>query len=375
MSRFASSRTLSPDPLRPSPFLALVVAVLALLAGCGSSTSGTGAEGQSSLVFADGDPVLQVDTASFTSVPATMNYWSGRGLDVEVQPTKASAESIQLLSGGRADVALVGTTAFYQALKVDPSLRLLWFQKANIWRIGVPEGSPRRDLADLRGATIGVSALGTSGYLIARAAVQAAGLDPEKDVTWLPVGVAAQAAAALDSGQVDAYASYDGPFDIVGGVAAKPLTALPTALDRVHGTLAIATTQKTLDARRDDLVKFVQGFNEGAVFTATNPPAAMELHWRVHPDQRPPGDPAAAVEATLPSVSARYSHLADGADDGRLGQIDVADLQFGVDFLQRHGLIDEAVDAGALWDRGVTDSANAIDVASIRSQATSRSHS
>ena len=56
-------------------------------------------------------------------------------------------------------------------------------------------------------------ASGSAPY--ARAYVKAAGLDPAKDVELLPVGVGAQAAAALNGGKVDVLALYTQAYAVI----------------------------------------------------------------------------------------------------------------------------------------------------------------
>jgi NitT/TauT family transport system substrate-binding protein len=363
MSSLIGFRARSPRArsLLALPVLGLVVGLLAACGGGSASAPGA-------IVFADGDPVLQVDTAPYTSVPQTMKYWADQGLNVQVQPTRGSPESIQLLSSGRANIALVGTTALYQGLKTDPSLRLVWAQKANIWRIGSSDAN-KKSVAELKGATIGVQSLSSGSYLFGRAALAAAGLDPDKDVTWLPVGVAAQAAAALDSGQVTAYASYDGPLDVASNLAKKPLTKLDTPLDQVFGTLAIATTQSYLESNRDDVVKFVRGFNKGALFSTANPEAAMRIHWAVHPDQKPQGDEAEVIGATMPRVQSRFGQLLETGPGQQLGEIDMAELQSSIDFMAEHKLIDQAVDASQILVGDIAPAADDFDHAAVQNQA------
>ncbi len=67
----------------------------------------------------------------------------------------------------------------------------------NIWSISVPEGSPIKSIADLRGKKIGVTALGSAGTTYGKAYIRAAGLNPDTDVTFIAIGAGVQAAAAI----------------------------------------------------------------------------------------------------------------------------------------------------------------------------------
>jgi len=70
--------------------------------------------------------------------------------------------------------------------------------------------SPIRKDVDLKGKAIGVGSLASSAVGYMKALVAEAGLDPNKDVTFLPVGMGAQAAMALKMGKVDLISLVDG---------------------------------------------------------------------------------------------------------------------------------------------------------------------
>jgi NitT/TauT family transport system substrate-binding protein len=65
-----------------------------------------------------------------------------------------------------------------------------------------------RSLADLRGKKIGVSAPGSSTNMVANLVLSRAGIKAS-DVSWVGVGTAAGALAALRSGQIDAMSNTD----------------------------------------------------------------------------------------------------------------------------------------------------------------------
>jgi ABC-type nitrate/sulfonate/bicarbonate transport system substrate-binding protein len=66
----------------------------------------------------------------------------------------------------------------------------------------VMNGSPIKSAKDLKGKKIGVNALNSSAHLWARLIVQGAGLNPDRDVTFVPIGFPAQG-EALRSGLID----------------------------------------------------------------------------------------------------------------------------------------------------------------------------
>lgn len=66
----------------------------------------------------------------------------------------------------------------------------------------VPANSPIKSIKDLKGKKIGIDALNSSTHLWAKLVVEKAGLDPNRDVTFVPVSFPAQG-QALRSGMID----------------------------------------------------------------------------------------------------------------------------------------------------------------------------
>ena len=63
---------------------------------------------------------------------------------------------------------------------------------------------PYGDVAALKGKRIGITALGSATDVGIRAILRPSGLDPDKDVTLLPLGTAENGVAALAAGHIDA---------------------------------------------------------------------------------------------------------------------------------------------------------------------------
>jgi len=74
----------------------------------------------------------------------------------------------------------------------------------------VLENSPVRRVQDLRGRTLGTNGIGSSTHLWAKIVLERAGLDPERDVTFLPVRFPAMG-EALRAGRIDV-GTFPQPF-------------------------------------------------------------------------------------------------------------------------------------------------------------------
>ncbi|WP_166741709.1 ABC transporter substrate-binding protein [Cumulibacter soli] len=342
--------------------------LISALAACGSSEDESG-DG-SSVTFAVGAPVLIDSTAPYTTVPVTQGYWEDEGMSVEVEPTQGATASMQLLMAGKADISNGGTSSMYQAAIANPDLRIVSLQPKNVWQISVPADSDITEIADLKGKKLGVQSLSSASYLFGRAALAASGVDPDKDVEWIPTGVGSQAAQALNDGTVVAYATYTGPNAVVASVMGEELVDLPTPLDEIPGLSGIATTKDFLADNRDAVVEFLQGYYKGAVFAATNPSAALQIHWAENPEQKPDGDLQEALDATVPTVEERFEGAVETDDSGVIGDVSIEEVQKSIDFMYEYGIIDEQLKAEDIVDLSPSVDANAFDVDAIKQEAT-----
>ena len=355
---------------RPAAFAAALSACALILSACGAGAGAGASDDASKIIFGVGAPVLIDSTAPYGSVPQTLGYWEDEGLDVEIQPTQGATASMQLLLAGKADIVNGGSSAFFQAAAKSPNLRVISLQTKNIWQITVPKSSEISTIDSLKGKTIGVQALNSASYLFGRAAVEAVGLDADKDVKWLSVGVGNQAAAAFKGGEIGAYATYDGPSGVVGTTMGEPLVNLPTPLDEIPGLLGIATTEKFFKEHRDLVVKFLIGLNKGATFAGANPAAALQIQWKAHPEQKPKGKSLQdAIDVTLPSVATRFESGGQPGASGDFGDVPADQVQESIDFMAKYGILEATLDGSKIVDLGLSKKASDFDVDVIKDQA------
>lgn len=346
--------------------LAVALTLSAILSGTAFAED----TAKSTVTFAIGAPVLIDSTAPYAAVPKAMNYWKDQGLTVNLQPTQGATASMQLLLAGRADITNGGSTSFYQAAAKSPEIRVISLQAKNIWQITVLDGSSVKSIDDLKGKVIGVQSFSSASYLFGRAAVAASGLNPDADVKWLAVGVGSQAAQALKTDIVAAYATYDGPSGVIGSILGTKLLNLPTPLDQVPGLAGYATTATFLKEHPDLVTKFLKGAYEGAVFAAANPSAALQIQWQTYPEQKPRDKSTEeAVKGALPGVETRYVSGAEPGPTGRIGDIPIDGVQKSIDFMFKYGVIKEKLDASKVTDLSLNRKANEFGIEAVRASA------
>ncbi len=153
--------------------------------------------------------------AAFYYLPLTISeqlgYFKAEGLDVEISDFAGGAKALQALVGGSADVV---SGAYEHTINMQAKnqwIRSFVLQgRAPQIAVGVSTKTmPRyKSLADLKGKKIGVSAPGSSTNMVANLVLSRAGLKAS-DVSFVGVGTAAGALAALRSGQIDAMSNTD----------------------------------------------------------------------------------------------------------------------------------------------------------------------
>jgi len=167
----------------------------------------------------------------------------------------------------------------------------------NIWQYAVPENSPIKSFADLRGKKVGVFSSQAAYLPQLRALARSAGVNPATDMQIRVVGVGAGALQALRSGQTDVSAQAEvqhAAFEAMG----ENLRLLPTSqlVDQLHGPGFLTHEDNLRDPkRRAIMVAVARAMAMGTLFCQTNPEECVRLSWKAVPTLRPSGDPAKAM--------------------------------------------------------------------------------
>ncbi len=153
--------------------------------------------------------------STFYHLPLTiaeqLGYFQAEGLDVEIMDFVSSTRALQAVMAGSADIV---SGAYEQILSLQSKNQ--FFQafvlqgRAPQVAVGVSTKTmpEYQNLADLKGKLIGISAPGSSTSMVASLLLSGAGIK-SGDVSYVSVGNAAGALAALRSGQIDAISNMD----------------------------------------------------------------------------------------------------------------------------------------------------------------------
>ncbi|MGH8673721.1 MAG: ABC transporter substrate-binding protein [Burkholderiales bacterium] len=154
--------------------------------------------------------------ASFYYLPLTiaerLGYFKDEGLNLKLSDFAGGAVALRAVVGGSADIvsgayehtiSLQSKKQYFQAFVAQGRLPQIAFGVATAKAASV------KSFKDLKGLKVGVSAPGSSTHNLVKQLLTKGGLDPNKDVSVIGVGLGATAVTALKSGQIDAISNTD----------------------------------------------------------------------------------------------------------------------------------------------------------------------
>lgn len=323
------------------------------------------------VVFAVTTKDISVGHSAHSSLPQALGYWKEEGLDVTVTSVEGSAAGMQQLAAGNLQIVSLGPEEIVIGREKGVKIKGFYVQaRETIYRLVVPADSPLQKVAELKGKTIGVPSLASGSVPFAKALVASVGIDPEKDLKILAVGVGAPGRLALQQKTVDCLALWDTLQASIenSGMALRRLD-LPMVHEMLGQTLATRDDQMTENAAV--LVGFARGVAKATVFALANPEAAVRIHWKMYPETKPQtGDEAKALKDALNVFNARFMlQRVDNRPDTRFGIGTLAQWEKLKSIFKDQKLIEGTVPAADLYSAALVDQINKFDRAAIVAQA------
>ncbi|WP_406081171.1 ABC transporter substrate-binding protein [Micromonospora sp. NBC_00858] len=353
------------------------MAATLVLTGCNSGDSGgDGAAGEpAKLTFAIASAVIgpKEEVAAF-AVAKELGYYAEEKLTVETINTDGSVAALQAVASGSGSVTAADSGSILGAVEKNVPVKAVGGLVQNWpWVIAVKPDSTITGGADLKGKKIGVISLASGSAPYARAFVRAAGLDPEKDVELLPVGVGAPAAAALNGGQVDMLALYTQAYTVIEN-AGTTLKYLPNP-DSLTGIRSLSWAVSSRNENSDVNTRFLRASYKAMLFSAKNPEAAMRIGYKVFPqilagqsvESRLAAD-TASLQAWLKTATPATGTPEDFPAWGAISDQEWAKTQA---YTKEAGQITGEVELSKVWDPSLLAGANEFDKAAVLQQATS----
>ncbi|MCK0196482.1 ABC transporter substrate-binding protein [Ancylobacter sp. 6x-1] len=140
-----------------------------------------------------------------------LGYFKDEGLNVEINDFGGGAKSLQALIGGSVDAvtgAYEHTIRMQQKRQDIRAVIDLGRYPGIVVAVRKDEADKIKSIADLKGAKIGVTAPGSSTYILMQYLFAKAGLKPD-DASFIGVGSGASSVAAMQKGEIDAISHLD----------------------------------------------------------------------------------------------------------------------------------------------------------------------
>lgn len=225
----------------------------------------------------------------------TLGYFKAEGLNVALEGFNSGSKTLQALTGGSVDVAGITYMQSIQMAAEGQRLRSFFVmtQRSGVALVVTPSGSKNvRRIEDLKGAVLGVPALGSPTHIIANYLLLSHGVAPA-DVSTTSIGVSASAIAAAESGRIDAAVFSAGDhFRLLRrnpSLTVLADTSTPEGMKAVFGTDiaplgAVAARQEWLDRNPDSARRLARALARAQAWIASHSPE--EIHAQLPPAMR-----------------------------------------------------------------------------------------
>ena len=305
------------------------------------------------------------------AIATKMGWFKDAGISVELVPLPGSTDCVKLVGTGDLSYSLPSIEPLASLRPQGLKAKVFYTAyQGNIYGPAVPEESPIKTLADLKGKRIGIQAMASAGYPVIRAIVASEGMDPDIDISVIVVGEGAQAAALVRSGQVDALSLYDTQYALIEN-AGVPLRRIEAKqIDRYPSNGFIALDE-TLEKNRAQAVVLAQGYAKGTLFAIANPEAAVRILWEVFPLTKATGkDEATALKDDMKAIQARIVNWKlDKAGVTHWGENSIANYDAYLDFLLKWQVIKQKPNVADVVTNDLLPDIDKFDPDAVTAQA------
>lgn len=236
---------------------------------------------------------VAVYTGALVTVPTyvakDLGIYGKHGLNVSLLDFRAAPDAtaalfsgaVDLMSNSPGNMMLVNSRGRDLVAVVDNFPAPVWSLVVgkDVAIPGKAAGYPAL-MRDLKGKKIGVPAIGSDGHNFARRFLRDAGMDPEKDVTFLAVGLGPDAVAAFKVGQLDAVMAIEPVqtvLEALGGKVVLDLLADKTIPEFASWTSSVYHSTKAHADKNAEMMKRFQAAQEEAIAFVRDPANAEKV--------------------------------------------------------------------------------------------------
>jgi NitT/TauT family transport system substrate-binding protein len=210
-----------------------------------------------------------------TLVGIEKGLFKQNGLDAEMIPFKGGPDLLKGVLAGAAEIGLTGATDPLVFRERGTTIRALaTILEKNHFTLTVTSQIKR--VEDLKGGTIGVTAVGSTTWVFARMLARKMGWDPEKDVKIVGVGGIDAQAAALRRGETQGVI-----FGDAGAVLeSQGIGRIIMRLDEVTPkwiSLSAYSTDELIKTKKDMLQRTLRSIFQGAKYCRDNTEESIRI--------------------------------------------------------------------------------------------------
>lgn len=327
------------------------------------------AQESTKVTIAIGTTVLDASQANNTSVPIATECWKREGLDVTIQPTNSSSAMQAVLSDQAQFVNMGPGAAILARAKGAPIKAVYLNMRRNFQFPVVLADSEIQSIEDFKGKTIGVISYGAQLVEIIKGMLADAGLDPNKDVTFVETGAGAQAIAALTSGRVDVWGTWDSQIATAENMGIKLRRFTTPAAEKLVFGGSYFVRDDYIEKHPEIIRKVLRCVAQGSALVLANPEGAVKAHWRVYPSSKPTNlSDADALAQALNLIKVRSEFIQLDANE-RWGEFPADAAKTMVQFMRTNGRVKGELDPETLYTNQFVDAVNDFDAKAIEKQA------
>ena len=318
-------------------------------------------------------PTLDESFAPF-AVAKHVGYFKEEGLDVTFLTVRGSNEAGMQVSTGSVETAAASPVDEVIGLQPGKDLDVKLFYQLyyrNIWHVAVLPDSPIQSVAELKGKKLGVIGMGSAGVAFGRAFLNAAGLDPQRDASFLPVGIGAQAINAVRQHAVDALVY---PENLLNKLKVLGLEMRDVPVSEKLANLpdtSLFARRETFQNDPKTLIGLARAIDKGYYFNIANPAAAVKITWKLNPAAEPknlPPDKAldGGIFVNTERMKIWKSPQTGPGHDGMFLEPQWKDF---IDFMLQQKLISQPVPLDKIYTNALIPEINKFDRAAVEKQA------
>lgn len=299
-------------------------------------------------------------------------YFAEEGLDVSLLPVAGSNEVAIQTSAGNGEVGVASPGEALVGIQ-SGKLNDIYFYDLyyeNIWSVAVLPDSPIKTLADLKGKKLGVQSMGSAGVTFGKAFARAGGLDPAKDISFLPIGLGAQAVTAVKRKMVDAIVFWDTALLKMQFAGLKlRMLPLPESL-RTLPDVGMLARPDVIKKNPKMLIGVARAVAKGYDYSMANPEAAVLLSWKFNPAAKPKNpDPAKALHDGIVVNQERLARWNSPKTGGKHGLFIKSDWERLLQFLIDQKILPAKPPIDKVVTNALVDKANDYDRKKIIAEA------